>query len=226
MFISYIRSMILYLILILAIRLMGKRQIGELEPSEFVVAILIADLASVPMQDIGIPLLSGILPILTVLAIELILSVLSMRCRRLRRFFSGNPIMLMENGKILAGNLSKTRVTVDELLQHLREKGIVDLSSVQYAILEIDGQISTIVHPKHQPPTAMDLHVQVDQAELPLTIISDGVVLEEYLQASGHDRAWLNRQLRQLNCRPEDLFLLTATRGGKLYLSRREVPET
>lgn len=225
MFISYIRAIVLYLLLILSVRLMGKRQIGELEPAEFVVAILIADLASVPMQDIGIPLLSGVIPILTVLAIELILSVLAMRFRPLRKFFSGNPIMLIENGKILSKNLSKTRITVDELLQHLRENQILDVSAVQYAILEIDGQISTIPYPKHQPPTAMDLHVQVDQAELPMTVISDGVVLEEYLQASGHDRAWLDRQLNSLNCTVEDVFLMTATKSGKLYLSRQEVGE-
>ena len=122
MFISYIRAMILYALLILAVRLMGKRQIGELEPSEFVVAILIADLASVPMQDIGIPLFSGVIPILTVLAMELILSVLSLRFRKLRRFLSGNPIVLMENGTILKKNLLRTRVTTDELVQHLRGK--------------------------------------------------------------------------------------------------------
>lgn len=222
MFISYIRTVLLYLILILSIRLMGKRQIGELEPSEFVVAILIADLASVPMQDAGIPLLGGIIPILTVLSMELILSVLSLRCRPLRKFFSGNPITLMEDGKIIAQNLEKTRITVDELLQHLRESQILDLSTVQYAILEVDGQISTILYPKHQPPSAMDLHVQVDRAELPMTIISDGDVLDPYLTASGHDRAWLEQQLRQLGCRAEDVFLMTVTKKGKLYVSLRE----
>lgn len=222
MFISYIRTIVLYLLLIFAVRMMGKRQLGELEPSEFVVAILIADLASVPMQDGGIPLLSGILPILTVLAMELILSVLSLRSRRFRRLFSGNPVMLVENGKILPANLQKTRITVDELLQHLRENGVVDVATVQYAILEVDGRVSTILHPKHQPPTAMDAHVQVDAAELPLTVVSDGAVLEEYLRESGHDRSWLQRQLKTLNCPLEDVFLLTVTKNGKLYLARRE----
>lgn len=223
MFVSFFRSIILYLILILAVRLMGKRQIGELEPSEFVVAILIADLASVPMQDIGIPLLSGVIPILTVLALELILSVLNMRSVRVRRFFCGNPIMLMEYGKILQKNLAKTRVTSDELIQHLRENGILDLSTVQYAILETDGKISTIVYPKHQPPTAMDVSVKVDEAQLPLTIISDGAILGEQLTACGKDHAWLDKQLARLGCRQEDVFLLTATKNGKLYLSVREV---
>ena len=222
MFISYIRAMILYLLLVLAVRLMGKRQIGQLEPTEFVVAILIADLASVPMQDIGIPLLSGILPILTVLAIELILSVLALRFRRIRRFLSGNPILLMENGRILTENLKKTRLTIDELVQHLRENGILDLDTVQYALLEVDGQISTIVHPKYQPPTAADLHLKTEAQELPVAIISDGAVLDEHLAAAGRDRKWLDGQLKVLGCRVEDVFLMTTTKTGKLYLARRE----
>ena len=118
MFISYIRTIILYVLLIAAVRLMGKRQLGELEPTEFVVAILIADLASVPMQDIGIPLFAGVIPILTVLSIELIFSVLSVRFRPVRKFLSGSPVMLMENGQILVQNLMETRLTVDELRRH------------------------------------------------------------------------------------------------------------
>lgn len=222
MFISYIRAMILYILLVLAVRLMGKRQIGQLEPTEFVVAILIADLASVPMQDLGIPLLSGILPILTVLAIELILSVLALRFRRVRRFLSGNPILLMENGRILTNNLTRTRLTVDELVQHLRENGILDLSTVQYALLEVDGQISTIVHPKYQPPTASDLNLKPEAQELPVAIISDGTVLDEHLAAAGRDRKWLDSQLKVLGCQVEDVFLMTTTKTGKLYLARRE----
>lgn len=222
MFISYIRAVVLYLLLILAVRLMGKRQVGELEPAEFVVAMLLADLASVPMQDIGIPLLSGVIPIVTVLAVELILSVLAMRSRRVRRFLTGQPVVLMEDGRILQKNLERTRLTVEELVQHLREQGIWDLSTVQYAVLEVDGQLSAIVHPRHQPPTAQDLGVQVDEAELPVTVISGGVVLESHLTAAGKDRAWLDRQLRHLGCRAEEVYLLTATPSGKLYLSRRE----
>ena len=221
MFISFVRSVILYLLLIVTVRLMGKRQLGELEPSEFVVAILIADLASVPMQDSGIPLLSGVIPILTVLALELILSVLAMRFRLVRRMLSGNPVLLMRDGQILSKNLARTRLTIDELLQHLREKEIVDLSSVQYAILEVDGQISAIVHPKHQPPTAMDAHVEVDAAELPVTLVSDGKILEDRLHPP-RDRVWLERELKRLGCAVEDVFLLTATQGGKVYLSKKD----
>ncbi len=221
MFISFVRAVILYLFLVATIRLMGKRQLGELEPSEFVVAILIADLASVPMQDAGTPLLSGVIPILTVLALELILSVLAMRFRLVRQVLSGNPILLMRNGQILAKNLARTRITVDELVQHLREKQIVDLSSVQYVILEVDGQISAIVHPKYQPPTAMDAHIEVDAAELPVTLISDGKIMEDRLKPP-RDLAWLERELKRLGCGPDEVFLLTATQSGKIYLSKKE----
>ena len=222
MLISFLRAVVLYLVLIAAVRLMGKRQLGELEPAEFVVTILIANLASVPMQDTGTPMLSGFVPILTVLALELILSILSMRCRRLRRILTGGPIMLVEDGKILPENLAKTRITVDELLQHLREEQVLDIEEAQFAVLEVDGHITVIRRPEYEPPSAMDLHVPGDEAELPLTVISDGVVLEEYLAASGHDRAWLDRQLRQHGCRAEEVFLMTATKKGRVYLSRRE----
>ncbi|HIS64645.1 MAG TPA: DUF421 domain-containing protein [Candidatus Avoscillospira avistercoris] len=223
MFISYIRTIILYVLLIAAVRLMGKRQLGELEPTEFVVAILIADLASVPMQDIGIPLFAGVIPILTVLSIELIFSVLSVRFRPVRKFLSGNPVMLMENGQILVQNLMETRLTVDELIQHLRAQGILDLSTVQYALMEVDGKISAILDPKYQPPTAQDLQLHVDAAEMPVAVISDGVILDDQLEASGRNRAWLDKQLRHFGCTAEEVFLLTATKSGKLYLCRQEV---
>ena len=139
MLISFIRAVILYLALILAIRLMGKRQLGQMEPTEFVVTMLIADLASVPMQDEGIPLLSGLIPILVVLAIELLLSVVVYHSVPLRRFFCGKPVVLMENGRLIQENMKKTRVNPDELTEFLRIQGVTDLTTVQYAILETNG---------------------------------------------------------------------------------------
>lgn len=219
MFISFLRAIVLYLILILSVRLMGKRQVGELEPSEFVIALLIANLASVPMQDTASPLLAGVIPILTVLSIELILSVLSMRCLRIRKLVCGNPILLIENGVLNQENMRRTRVTVDELVQHLRENSILDISTVKYAILETSGHISTILFPKHEPATAMDAGIKVDDAQLPVILVSDGRILSEHLAATGRDEAWLERQLKSYNCRPQDVFLFTATQGGKLYLA-------
>ncbi len=218
MFISFIRTIILYLLLVVTIRLMGKRQIGELEPSEFVVAILIADLASVPMQDTGIPLVAGIIPILTVLALELIVSVCSMRFLSFRRLLCGNPMVLMEKGKILQKNLAKTRITIDELQQQLRANGVLDLTTVQYAILETDGSISTLLYNREKPPTAKDLQVVVPQEELPVTIVSDGIIRHRELEKCGYSLAWLKDQLTQKNCTTQQVFLMTVTKSGTVFL--------
>ena len=128
---SYTRTILLYLILILVIRLMGKRQIGQMEPAEFVVTMLVANLAAIPMQDGGIPLFSGVVPILTVLGVELVLSALSLKNSKIRKLLCGKPVILIENGKILQNNLRKTRITLDELTGHLREKDVLDLTVVQ-----------------------------------------------------------------------------------------------
>ena len=132
MILSFSRTVILYLVLIAAMRILGKRQIGQLEPSEFVVAMLIADLASIPMQNSGIPLLSGLVPILTVLGLELVLSGFALASVRFRRLLCGKPVILVENGKPIQQNLRQTRVTLDELSSHLRQKDVLDLSKVQY----------------------------------------------------------------------------------------------
>ena len=222
MFISFMRSVTLYIVLILVIRLMGKRQIGELEPSEFVVSMLIADLASVPMQDNGIPLLSGLVPILTVLALELILAVASLRSIKLRRFLCGKPVILMQDGKIQQANLRRTRITIDELVGHLRQSGITDLEQVQFAILETDGQLSVLPYPKYQPAPAKDAGVQTKPLQLPITIISDGRILQDNLALLGRSRLWLQEQLKSHNCTPEQVFYMTAEPSGRLYLAMQE----
>lgn len=223
MLISLIRTVILYAVLILVIRLMGKRQLGQMEPMEFVVTMLIANLAAVPMQEPGIPLLSGLIPILIVLAMELLLSVLTFRSIPMRRFLCGKPVILMENGKILQENLQKTRVNPDELTEYLRIQGILDLSTVKYAILETGGAISTVLYPKYAPACAKDAGIRVTEQQLPITVISGGRLLEANLRLLGKDRQWVCRQLDAHGCAVRDVFLLTAEPGGRIYLSiRRE----
>ncbi len=222
MIISYVRSIILYIVLIAVIRLMGKRQIGEMEPSEFVVTMLLADLASVPMQDTGIPLLSGLIPILTVLALELVLAALSLRSVAARRLLCGKPVILMENGTILQQNLKKTRLTLDELTELLRNEGYVDLTHIQYAILETNGKLSILPYPRHAPPSAKELCVKAEPLTLPVTIISDGKILWDNITKAGLDRAWLDQTLQKLGCAAHEVYLLTATRGGTRYFAKRE----
>ena len=209
MLLSYLRTALLYLILIAVIRLMGKRQIGQMEPSEFVVTMLTANLAAIPMQDSGIPLLSGLVPILTVLGVELVLSFLSLRSIRLRKLLCGKPVILIENGKVLQENLRCTSITLDELSGHLRQKDVLDLATVQYAILETNGDLSVFPYPKTRPASAKDAGIMASVQSLPITIIDDGRLLEENLQIAGKDRMWLSRVLAEKRASVGDTWILT-----------------
>ena len=222
MLIAYLRSLLLYLLLLLTIRLMGKRQIGEMEPSEFVVSMLLANLATIPMQDPALPLVAGLIPILTVLALELVLSWISLRSIRFRKLLCGKPVILIENGKLLQKNLRESRVTLDELTELLREQGILSLDTVQYAILETNGQVSTFLFSKNRPPTAEDCGISVQDDLLPYTLISDGRILHGNLQAAGRDDRWLSKELSRLGCTASEVFLLTVDQAGATFLIRKE----
>ena len=223
MILSYLRTIVLYLVLILVIRLMGKRQIGQMEPSEFVVTMLVANLASIPMQDGAIPLYSGLVPILTVLGAELVLSYLSLRSIPIRKLLCGKPVILIENGNILQANLRKTSITLDELTGHLREKGVLDLQTVQYAILETNGNLSVFPYPKHMPPSAKDAGVRASSQYIPLTIISDGYLSADNLQKAGKDHHWVERVLQERNATVATTWLLTVDgRDHILFLPRED----
>ena len=222
MLLSYIRTVILYLILIAVIRMMGKRQIGQMEPSEFVVTMLVANLASIPMQDGGIPLYSGLVPILTVLGVELVLSALSMRSIRLRRLLCGKPVILIENGRILQENLRSTRITLDELTGHLREKDVLDVTTVQYAILETDGNLSVFPYPEHLPASAKDTGIRLKKQRLPITLAADGCLYKHNLSVAGKNKAWVDQLLREKDTELKDVLLLTVDSSGKIVLLKKE----
>ena len=224
MLLSLLRTVILYLVLIAVVRFMGKRQIGQMEPSEFVVTMLVANLASIPMQDGGIPLLSGLVPILTVLGAELVLSVAAMRSIWVRRLLCGKPVILIENGKILQDALRATRVTMDELTGHLREKDILDLQSVQYAILETNGNLSVFPYPEEMPASAKEAGIQVAQQYLPVTIIGDGHLYKENLAIAQKDEKWVQRILDELHASLAQTWLLTVDKSGHvLWLPKEDV---
>lgn len=222
MLLSYIRTIILYLVLIFVIRLMGKRQIGEMEPAEFVVTMLVANLAAIPMQDGGIPLFSGLVPILTVLGTELVLSALCMRSVKLRQLLCGKPVILIDNGKILRRNLSRTRVTLDELTELLRQKDVLSPHMVQYAILETNGNLSVFPYPKYKPASAKEAGIQAQKQYLPYTIIADGYLYRDNLALSGKDEAWLQRVLREHGADIPDTWLLTVDGGDHILWLPKE----
>lgn len=221
---AFVRTIILYLLIITGIRLMGKRQIGELEPSELVFALIIADLAAVPMQDFGIPLLVGIIPILTLLALTMMISVLSMKSVRFRSLLSGKPSIIIQNGVLDQREMQKNRLTVDELMEELRMKGCTDIRKIKYAVLETNGQLSVLPYATQAPPTASDLSCPVQESGLPTILINDGRILHENLTRSGLDVRWLHKQLLAHKLtQSEEVYLLTVDELGSVYLTPKEV---
>lgn len=222
MLIAYLRSILLYLALLITVRLMGKRQLGEMEPSEFVVSMLLANLATIPMQDPALPLSAGLVPILTVLALELILSWLCLHSIRIRKLLCGKPVILIEEGRLLQRNLQAARITLDELTELLREQGILRLESVRYAILETNGQVSVIPCGADRPPTCRECGIEAEEELLPCTLISDGRVLHTNLRLSGRDDRWLERELRRRGCAVSEVMLMTVDRHGTVCFIRKE----
>ena len=222
MILSYIRTIILYLVLIFCIRLMGKRQIGQMEPSEFVVTMLVANLAAIPMQDEGLPLYGGLIPMLTVLGMELVLSGAMLRSIRLRKFLCGKPVILIENGRILQKNLRATRVTLDELTGHLREKDVLDIRSVQYAILETNGNLSVFPFPSEVPASAKEAGIHPKDRFLPVTVISDGQLLRQNLQYAAKDESWVHQVLGEYRASIAGTWLLTVDKAGHVVWLGKE----
>ena len=222
MILSYIRTVILYLVLIFCIRLMGKRQIGQMEPSEFVVTMLLANLASIPMQDEGLPLYGGLVPMLTVLGLELLLSGAMLRSIRIRILLCGKPVILIENGRILQQNLRATRVTLDELTGHLREKDVLDIRSVQYAILETNGNLSVFPFPAEAPASAREAGIHPKERYLPVTVISDGSLLRQNLQYAAKDENWVHQVLGEYRSSIAGTWLLTVDKADNVVWLGKE----
>lgn len=223
MILSYMRTIVLYLTMIVVIRIMGKRQIGQMEPSEFVVTMMVANLATIPMEDDGITLFAGFVPICVILGAELVLSFLNLKSSKIRKLLCGKPVILIDNGTILQQNLRKTRISLDELTGHLREKDVLDIRSVQYAILETNGNLSVFPYPKEMPASARDAGIQVRQQFLPITIISDGELMEHNLTIAKKDKTWLKNILEANHAEVEDTWLLTVDKSNHVTFFRKEI---
>lgn len=223
MAIVLIRTLIVYLALLLTMRLLGKRQLGEMELSEFVVAALIADLAAHPLQDIGIPMINGLIPILTLFCCEVLVSGLSLKHIRLRSLLFGNPSVLISHGTIDQREMKKNRFTLDELMEELRSRGVLDISKVEYAILETDGRLSVLPYAAEKPVTAAQMGLSVPDESYPCVVISDGRVLDGNLRRCGLSTTWMRRYLAEQKIRgAEDVFLMTVNTAGQVYLAKKE----
>ncbi|HYF82331.1 MAG TPA: DUF421 domain-containing protein [Clostridia bacterium] len=196
MLIAFVRTLILYILIVIVLRLLGKRQIGQLQPSELVVALIIADLAAVPMANVGIPLISGIIPIITLFIMEELLSYISMKSERARGIICGKPSILIERGVILEKELRRIRYNINDLLEQMRLKNFPNLEDIDYAILETSGQLSVIPKPEVKPATIKDLNIKPTAQNLPVTIIIDGRVISDNLYKVGLSNDWLSNELK------------------------------
>ena len=221
---AFLRTVILYFILMIGLRLMGKRQIGELEPSELVLTLIISDLAAVPMQDFGIPLVNGLFPIVTLLCLSMLISFFSLKSIRFRGLVCGHPTVIIKDGQILQQSMARNRFTVDELLEQLRSQGYSDLTAVKYAILETSGQVSILPYTKSSPVTPQITEMDVpDQTTLPVLVINDGRIIDKNLTDSSRDKTWLEKQLRKRHLSsPAQVFLMTVDEKGDVVCIPKE----
>ncbi len=223
MAIIFVRTILLYFTILISMRIMGKRQLGEMELSEFIVGALIADLAATPLQDIGTPLLNGLVPIFALFALEIIIAGLSMRSLKVRKLVFGKPEIIIENSKIDREKMQKNRFTLDELMQELRNQGLSDTTQIEYAVLETNGQLNVILQKSEQPVTPSQLGVPTRSDGYAHIIINEGRILDNNLRMLGRDRSWLDKEIkRQGAASAEDVYLLTLTETGKIFCQRKE----
>ena len=223
MAIIFVRTVILYFAILISMRIMGKRQLGEMEISEFIVAALIADLAATPLQDIGIPLLNGLVPIIIMFCFEIIIAGLNMRSIKLRKLTYGRPEIIIRNGRIIREAMHKNRFTLDELMQELRAQGLTDTAQVEYAVLETNGQLSIILKSGDQPVTASQMGVVGDDVSYAHIIINEGRILDNNLELLGRDRRWLSNELKRQNFRSADeVYILTLSESGRVFCQAKE----
>ncbi len=223
MLILPIRAAILYLLVVLIVRIMGKHQIGQLQPYELVITILISELAAVPMQDTDIPLINGIIPILTLLVIQVTLSFISLKSAAARLVICGGPSILIENGKIVERELTRLRYNLTDLLEQLRLKDVPNIADVEYAILETSGKLSIIPKSQKRPVNPADLGVATPYEGLPVVLIEDGVVKKKHLAQSNLTEDWLLQQIRQAGLSSyQQIFLASLDTTGQLYIQPKE----
>ena len=224
LFLSFMRTLLVYAALIGGLRFTGKLQLGELSTSEFAVTILVSELASVPLQDPAIPLLGGIVPLVTLLAVEVLLSCLCRRSIRFRRLLCGNPCMVIRDGKFDPDMLRLLRLSPEDVLEGLRMAGVALVSDVRCGIIETNGQLSVLPYADKQPLTPSDLGKHPKDAGMARVLIFEGKIRRGVLRQLGKDEAWLLRTCRARGIdAPEDVFLLTLDDCGNLFVQPREV---
>ena len=222
MLITLIRTILLYILVLIVMRLMGKREIGQLQPFELAISIMIADLASIPMSDTGIPISNGIIPILGLLVMHLLISLINMKSMKAREIMCGKPSILIYRGKIDEKALKKERFTLNELQERLRGNGVVNLGDVEYAILETSGQVTVIQKPKKRTTIPEDFNIEPEYEGIPYDLVIDGRIMHENLKQIGRDINWLNKQVEKFKIKPTEALIVTYDGKGQIFCQPKE----
>lgn len=218
MVIGIIRTLILFTVVVIGLRLMGKRQIGQLQPYELVIVIMLSALAAIPMENTGIPLVSGLFPIFTLLLAQVALSYISLKSERARGIICGTPSVLIENGKIIEKEMYRLRYNINDLLEQLRSKNIPNISDVEFAILETSGQLSVIPKSQKRPLVPADMSLPTTYEGLPITLIIDGHVFHKNLSKMNLSVEWLEAELLKLGVNSfKDVLFASLDTEGKLF---------
>lgn len=223
MLITFFRSILIYIFVLIVMRLMGKREIGQLQPFELAIAIMIADLASIPMTDSGIPITNGIISILGLLLMHLVISFLNVKSIKAREIICGKPTILIHRGKIDEKALKKERFTINELEERLRGNNIYNLGDVEYAILETSGQVTVIQKPEKRNTIPEDFNIIPDYEGIPYDLVVDGKIMEKNLQAIGKNYQWLKKQVEKFNMKPEEALIVTYDAKGQIFCQKKEL---
>lgn len=222
MIISIIRTLILYAFVILAIRLMGKRQISELQPTELVITMIISDIAAIPMQNTSIPLLSGIVPVLVLVGLEITASVFMMKSNKFRKLLCGSPIVVIRDGEILQSQMKRLRLTTEDLCVQLRQQDVFSIEEVQYCIVETNGDVSVILKPQFRTPTAQNMGIEITDNKIETVVISDGKILDNSLMLCQKTASDVHNILKNEQTKLADVFIMTLDALGKYNIIMRK----
>lgn len=222
MLITFFRAIVLYLIVLVVMRLMGKREIGQLQPFELAISIMIADLASIPMTEIGIPIFNGIVPILGLLVMHLILSLINLKSLKAREIICGKPSILIYRGKINEKELKKERFTINELQERLRGNNVVNLGDVEYAILETSGEVTVIQKPEKRNTIPEDFNITPDYEGIPYDLVIDGKIMTKNLKIIGKNYEWLKKEVKKFSINPEEALVVTIDGKGRIFCQKKE----
>ena len=222
MILIFVRTIILYILVLVVMRFMGKREISQLQPFELVISIIIADLSTMPMSETGVPILYGIIPILGLLMMHIIISVLNMKSIRMREIICGKPRILIFRGKIDEKALIKENLTINELQESLREKDVFNLEDVEYAILETSGQVTVIPKPGKRGTTPEDFGIEPEYVGISYDLVIDGKIMSDNLRKIGKDYNWLKKQVEKFHMRPEEALVVVLSGNGSIFCQKKE----